>query len=612
MDAATHQPARRICLFGGSFDPPHCGHLAIARAAQQALALDAVLFAPVGAQPLKPEGASASFAERCAMTQRAIDGHPGFALSLVDAPTEAGRPNYTFDTLARLREEYGPADTLFCLIGLDSLRHIALWHRAAELSFLATLVVAARPGAALEAALAHLPAGLTIENPAPSQENRHGVAVRAYTLRNAAGARATLYLLPSLAVAISATAIRSQLFSASAPEKKVKKNLPEAVADYIREHRLYQFAWPGLQSNDRISGEPMKSMTDNQDREQTLKLVQAAAAACEDKKGVDTRILALDPADSGLADYFLITSATNDRQAVAIADEIELRIKREFGVYAHSVEGRRVGEWVLIDYVDFVVHVFLAERRAFYDIERLRKSATPYTPAEFDAELKKDLAANTLAAREIRSVVEPEAAAPVAKKAPAKKATAKKAVKAAAKPAAKKEAAKPATKKAVTKKEAAKPVAKKAAVKPAVKKAAKKVAVTKAAAKPAAKKAVTKKAAVKKPVVKKAVAKKTATKPVTKKTAKKVVVKKTAVKKVAAKKAAAKKPVVKKAVAKKVATKKSVTKKVVAKKPVAKKVVAKKAAVKKVAAKKTVVKKTAAKKVVAKKPVAKKKTTRKK
>lgn len=140
-------------------------------------------------------------------------------------------------------------------------------------------------------------------------------------------------------------------------------------------------------------------MTPTTAHEQTRLLVQAAAAACEDKKGTDTRILELDPIDSGLADFFLVTSATNDRQAVAIADEIELRLKREFGVYAHSVEGRRQGEWVLLDYVDFVVHVFLAERRAFYDIERLRKSARPLTPAEFDAELKEKLAAKTRAAR---------------------------------------------------------------------------------------------------------------------------------------------------------------------------------------------------------------------
>lgn len=80
-----------------------------------------------------------------------------------------------------------------------------------------------------------------------------------------------------------------------------------------------------------------------QAHEQTRILVQAAAKACEDKKGEDTRILELDPIDSGLSDFFLITSASNDRQAIAISDEIEYRLKNEFGVYAASVEGRRKG-----------------------------------------------------------------------------------------------------------------------------------------------------------------------------------------------------------------------------------------------------------------------------
>lgn len=133
--------------------------------------------------------------------------------------------------------------------------------------------------------------------------------------------------------------------------------------------------------------------------QQTRILVQAAAQACEDKKASDTRILELDPADSGLADFFLVTSASNDRQAVAIADEIESRLKRNFDTYPNSVEGRRHGEWILLDYVDFVAHVFLAERRKFYDIERLRKSARPMTPTEFDEELKAALVEKTRAAR---------------------------------------------------------------------------------------------------------------------------------------------------------------------------------------------------------------------
>ena len=175
--------------------------------------------------------------------------------------------------------------------------------------------------------------------------------------------------------------------------------------------------------------------------EQTRILVQAAAAACESKKGEDTRILELDPVDSGLSDFFLITSASNDRQAVAIADEIEGRLKREFGILPHSVEGRRQGDWILLDYVDFVAHVFLTERRAFYDIERLRKSARPLTPAEFDAELKEALTARTRAARvqaagpppkkratgvAKKTAAKPATKKPAARKAPAKKAAVKK------------------------------------------------------------------------------------------------------------------------------------------------------------------------------------------
>jgi len=122
-------------------------------------------------------------------------------------------------------------------------------------------------------------------------------------------------------------------------------------------------------------------------------MVLAAASACEDKKAENTRILELDAADSGFTDFFLITSAANDRQAVAISDEIELRLKRDFHTYPNSVEGRRMGEWILMDYVDFVVHIFLHEKRAFYDLERLWKSARPMDAEELKSTLKKKTAA---------------------------------------------------------------------------------------------------------------------------------------------------------------------------------------------------------------------------
>ena len=158
---------------------------------------------------------------------------------------------------------------------------------------------------------------------------------------------------------------------------------------------------------------------------ETRKMVLAAVAACDDKKGEETRVLQLDPADSAFTDFFLITSSTNERQSQAIADEIEARLKRDFGTYPNSVEGRRQGDWILMDYVDFVVHIFLRDKRAFYDIERLRKSAKPVDVAELTAALTE----KTAAARKKAPVKRAEAAKPgkkaVAKKAPAKAETKK-------------------------------------------------------------------------------------------------------------------------------------------------------------------------------------------
>ena len=208
-------------------------------------------------------------------------------------------------------------------------------------------------------------------------------------------------------------------------------------------------------------------------------LLLAAADACDSKKAEDIRILELDPSESALTDYFLICNGTNERQNAAIADEIEMRLKKDFGVYPNSVEGRRQGEWILMDYVDFVAHIFMPEKRAFYGLERLKKSAKVVHPEDLNAEVTK-----AVAALRSKSGTRRSGTAPGAKEVPTstqtrqpktiRKSTSKVA-EALAKPAPKKSAgAKSATKKAS--------VAKKASP---VKKASKKSAVTKSVAKKA-------------------------------------------------------------------------------------------------------------------------------
>lgn len=237
----------RVAFFGGSFDPPHLGHLAVAHAARNALGLDRVFFAPVGAQPLKPQGSATPFDDRVAMTRLAIAGEPAFELSLADAPKNSGKPNFTLETLIGLRAGLAAGSTLYCLMGADSFVNLRHWRRGAKIPFAASLIVASRPGQNLSDLAALLPEGVAVQA-AKNAENAAGgkaetgaaaagVELRVWVLRNEAGECAPFYLLPGLDVEISATEIRRQVRGESAVN--IECSLPPVVAQYIQKHRLY-------------------------------------------------------------------------------------------------------------------------------------------------------------------------------------------------------------------------------------------------------------------------------------------------------------------------------------------------------------------------------------
>ena len=198
----------RVALFGGSFDPPHHGHLAIATAAADVFDLDQVLFAPVGRQPLKTEGAPASFADRLAMVELACRSDSRFAVSDLDAPRSDGTPNYTVQTLAALHEAM-PDARLFNLVGADSFLDLPRWHEPERLLELAEWIVVSRPGFPL----ANLSAlGLT-----PQQRGR-------------------VHLLQTVHEDVAATNLRERL-EAGDPCADV---LDPSVSAYIQAHTLYR------------------------------------------------------------------------------------------------------------------------------------------------------------------------------------------------------------------------------------------------------------------------------------------------------------------------------------------------------------------------------------
>ena len=123
-------------------------------------------------------------------------------------------------------------------------------------------------------------------------------------------------------------------------------------------------------------------------RTDVKKQVTLAVAACEEKKADELQVLELDKASGAFTDYFVICSGGNPRQVQAISDEVEQRLGKA-GLRPMNVEGYRQAEWVLLDYVDFVVHVFSQKARNFYNLERLWKSAKHLAPSELHAPAKK-------------------------------------------------------------------------------------------------------------------------------------------------------------------------------------------------------------------------------
>jgi len=117
---------------------------------------------------------------------------------------------------------------------------------------------------------------------------------------------------------------------------------------------------------------------------ETRMAVLQALEACDAKKAEDIKVLELEPDSGAFTDYFVICTGSNPRQIQAISDEVEQRLTNA-GMEPTHVEGYSQAEWVLLDYVDFVIHVFSEHARKFYDLERLWKSAKQVTPAELSA-----------------------------------------------------------------------------------------------------------------------------------------------------------------------------------------------------------------------------------
>lgn len=203
-------------LFGGTFDPVHNGHLAVARAALQdaRFGLDQLMFVPANVPPFKESQPVTSYETRFAMLMLALEQarEPRFSASRLEDPrANPLGPNYSIETVRRFRTHLKPQDELFFLTGVDAFAAIAKWREPEALLVDAKFIVVSRPGFFMGNALAALPAGLG-------------------HLRN------RVYLLETVHEDVSSTAIRAAVRGGDGLEKLV----PAPVAKYIRKQGLYR------------------------------------------------------------------------------------------------------------------------------------------------------------------------------------------------------------------------------------------------------------------------------------------------------------------------------------------------------------------------------------
>jgi nicotinate-nucleotide adenylyltransferase len=232
-----------IGLFGGTFDPIHKGHLALARAAQERCELGRVYFVPTNVPPHRASQPAASYFHRYAMTALATQGEKALVASLLEAPGEfvlhdkkiargsvASTPNYSIDTIRKLKQTtLKKSDRLFFLIGIDAFKDIAKWRDAETLFAECEFIIASRPGFSLADVAAALP-----ERFRPRAE-----ATKPFAKQPAKGDLALpgviLHLLDNVNQKVSATEIRDAVRA----KHPIKKFVPESVEEYIKKEGLY-------------------------------------------------------------------------------------------------------------------------------------------------------------------------------------------------------------------------------------------------------------------------------------------------------------------------------------------------------------------------------------
>ncbi|NUM58394.1 MAG: nicotinate (nicotinamide) nucleotide adenylyltransferase [Bdellovibrionaceae bacterium] len=326
----------KIGIFGGSFNPPHLGHINALETVRRKIGLDKVFIVPNAQNPLKKVIDGPTSEQRVQMVGKAIEGYEKF-YEVDNQEVTRGGLSYTIDTIKNYRQKY-KAEELFLIIGADHLEALDKWKDYKNLLTETNIVVTTRPGYEFPHEFDELPTylkDLTNEIEFNFLDLKSGRSIQFVTLND---------------VEVSSTELRKKLRTG----RPVSKYLPLSVENYISELKLY-----------RESGLKVKDYA---------QFAKFCAQFLNDKKAINVMGYDLTKM-SAPSEYTLIASGTSTRHAISLAEGLTQVVKEEFNLLPQSVEGTHEGRWVVVDYGALIVHIFYDFVRQEYSLEKLWKDS---------------------------------------------------------------------------------------------------------------------------------------------------------------------------------------------------------------------------------------------
>jgi nicotinate-nucleotide adenylyltransferase len=322
----------KVGIFGGSFNPPHMGHVACLSTVQKKAGLDKIVVIPTCQSPLKTQVEGPTPEQRLEMVKLALQGF-GNQFEVDDQEIKRGGTSYTIDTIKQYRKKID-AENLYLIVGADHLDLFNGWKEYKTLLKEVNIIFTTRPGFEIPSSKDQLPAYL--------QE-----VILEYDfnfMELTTGRNIQFVRIPD--VDISASELRKKIRTA----RPIDKFLPLSVESYIKNNRLYANLKEKIRDYEKFT---------------EFCAHQLFAKKAIQVRGFDLRNM------SALSEFTLVTSGTSTRHTSSLAENLVQAVKDEYRIHPQSLEGLDEGRWVVVDYGSLIVHVFYDYVRQEYNIERL-------------------------------------------------------------------------------------------------------------------------------------------------------------------------------------------------------------------------------------------------